>query len=51
MQEKDINYIKNKIVKRVRSKLSNRINGGYKNINLDLIEVTVDKYLKEVKIV
>ena len=51
LQDEDVNYIKDKIIKRVRSKLSNRINEGYKNISLDLIEVTVDKYLKEVKIV
>jgi len=51
LQDEDVNYIKDKIIKRVRSKLSNRINEGYKNINLGLIEIIADKYLKEAKII
>ena len=51
LQEKDINYIRDKIIKRVTSKLLNRVDEGYKNINLDLIEIISDKCLKEAKII
>ena len=51
LQEKDIDYIKNKIIKGVSSKLLSRINEGYKNINVSLVEIIVDKYLKETKII
>ena len=51
LQEKGINYIKDKIIKRVKSKLSIRINKGYKNIDLNLIEIVVNDFLKESKVI
>ena len=47
LPEKDINYIKNKITRRVNSELQLRISKGYENINLCLVEVIVEKDLKE----
>ena len=48
---KDIDYIKNKIIRTVRSKLQSRILEGYKNINLNLIEIVVENILKDMKII
>ena len=41
LQKKDADYIKDKIIKRVKSKLLTRINEGYENVNLILIEINV----------
>ena len=48
--DEDINYIKSKIINRVKSELSLRIEKGYEGINLLLIEPLTDDFLKQVKI-
>ena len=48
--EKDINYIKNKIIRKVKAELQIRISKGYKNINLDIVEQIMNELLKETKI-
>ena len=48
--EKDIEYIKSKIINKVRSKLMQRISEGYENINLNLVEKLVDKALEQTNI-
>lgn len=48
---RDINYIKNKIINKVKTELLLRISKGYTNINLSLINQSVDKYLKETNII
>lgn len=50
LQERDINYIREKIIKRAKAELEKRISLGYENIDLNLIEKEVDKILKEAKI-
>ena len=47
---KDIDYIKHKIINKVKSELLLRISKGYTNINLNLIEQLTNKYLKETNI-
>lgn len=51
LPNKDVVYIRNKIVNKVKAELMLRISKGYKNINLDLVEEIVDKTLKEVNII
>ena len=51
LQEKDINHIKDKIVKKVKSELKSRINKNYKNIDLNSIETILDNYLKKLKVI
>ena len=51
LPEKDIDYIKNKIIKNVRAELISRISDGYKNINIDLIDIIVEEILKNNKII
>lgn len=51
LPEKDISYIKDKIIKRVKAELRTRISKGYENINLDVIEEEVDKVLRDTAIV
>lgn len=46
----DVIFIKKKITNNVRNELLLRINRGYKNINLDLIEEITEKFLKELKV-
>lgn len=43
----DLNYIKDKIINRVKAELQLRINKGYKNINLNLVDEEVDNMLRE----
>src|SRR3989338_11403856 len=43
LPEKDIEYIKNKVISKVNSELRLRIEKGYKNLNFDLAEDTVNK--------
>ncbi|MEK6844663.1 MAG: hypothetical protein AABX44_00215 [Nanoarchaeota archaeon] len=50
ISEKDVSYIKTKIIKKVNAELKIRILKGYKNINLALVDELVDKVLKEIKI-
>jgi hypothetical protein len=45
--EADIYYIKNKIIKKVKAGLNERIAKGYENIDLFSIELVVDSMLKE----
>lgn len=40
-------YLKDKLKNRVKAELVSRINKGYKNINLDSIELEIDKALRE----
>ena len=47
---KDVAYIKEKIMARVKTELTTRISKGYKNIDLELIEPLTDKALSEAKI-
>jgi len=48
---KDAIYIRNKTINKIRNELRLRISKGYTNINLDLIEQLVGKYLNETKVV
>jgi len=48
--ERDIEYIKSRIINKIRAELLLRISNGYKNINLNLIDGFVDNFLKEMKI-
>ncbi len=50
LPEKDIEYIKSKIINKVNSELKLRIEKGYKNINLDLAEGVVNKLLVDMKV-
>ena len=50
LPEKDINYIKDKIIRKVKAELQIRISKGYKNINLDIVEQIMNELLKETKI-
>ena len=51
LSEKDISYIKEKIIRRVKSELLNRISKGYENINLDSVEEHLNDVLKETKVI
>ena len=51
LSDKDVAYIRNKIVNKVKAELILRISKGYKNINLGLIESMIDKVLKDVNII
>lgn len=51
LPDRDINYIRNKIINKVKTELNIRIKKGYENINLNLIEKEVDKVLEELKVV
>jgi len=51
LPDKDVTYIKNKVINRVRTELLLRISKGYKNIDLNLIEKLVDEFLKEINVV
>ena len=50
LQEKEIEYIKSKIINKANSELKLRIAKGYNNINLDLVDNIVDKMLIDLKI-
>jgi len=50
LPEKDIAHIKSKIINKVISELKLRIEKGYKNLNLDLVEDIVNKMLVDMKI-
>ena len=50
LPNKDIIYIRGKIINRVKSELLTRINKGYQNIDLSLIETLVNKTLINTKI-
>ncbi len=46
----DLNYIRDKIINRVKSELNMRISKGYMGINLDSTELEVNNILKKLKI-
>ncbi len=48
--DKDIAYIKEKIINKARNELLIRVSKGYKNIDLNLVDGLVDKVLREMKI-
>ena len=48
--EKDMLYIRTKIIEKSKSELMIRISKGYKNIDLDLVEKLTEKTLKELNI-
>ncbi|MBU3941678.1 MAG: hypothetical protein KKF74_02085 [Nanoarchaeota archaeon] len=48
---KEIKDIKDRIIKKVRAELNLRISKGYQNINIGLIEATVNKILKKIKVI
>ena len=50
LPRKDVEYIKTKIISRVKAELVIRMSKGYKNIDLALIEGLVDKTLKDADI-
>ena len=50
LPEKDVQDIKKKIKIIVSNELNLRISKGYKGINLDLIDATIDKKLKELRL-
>jgi len=50
LPEKDIENIKNKVIVKVTNELQIRISKGYKNINLDLIEGTINKMLIDMSV-
>ena len=50
LPENDINEIKRRITNKINSELKLRIDKGYENINLLLVDELVDKSLKKMKI-
>jgi uncharacterized protein with HEPN domain len=50
MPDKDISYIKHKIKNKVTTELRNRIERGYKGINLDLIDEIIERMFGEMRI-
>ena len=48
---KDISYIRTKIIHKIKTELIKRISKGYKNINLTLVDKLVDKALKDTEII
>lgn len=51
LPEKDANEIKQNVAKAVNSELKLRISKGYKNIDLSLIEPTIDEFLRKAKVI
>ncbi|MBI2449096.1 hypothetical protein HYV49_02250 [Candidatus Pacearchaeota archaeon] len=49
LSQKDISFIKDKIIKKVRVELLIRISKGYGNIDVETIESEVDKLIKEIE--
>jgi len=50
LPDKDVAYIKEKIIARVKAEIMTRISKGYKNIDLNLIDSLTDKALRDSKI-
>lgn len=50
LPEKDIEYIRGKVINKVNSELKLRIEKGYKNINLGLVEHIIDGMLISMKV-
>lgn len=51
LPDKDINQIKDKIIKKVKLELQSRASKGYKNINFGLIEIVVENMLGDMNVV
>jgi len=51
LPDKDIAYIKEKIIRKVKAELEQRISKGYQNIDIRLIEPIVDSILKKMDII
>ncbi|MBI2128926.1 hypothetical protein HYU07_01670 [Candidatus Woesearchaeota archaeon] len=51
LPHQDAEYIKEKIIKKVKAELELRIAKGYENINIGLVEPEVDRALKETKVI
>jgi len=51
LPEKDILYIKKEVIRKVNAELRLRISKGYTNIDLNLVARTVDKLLKQSRII
>lgn len=51
LPDKDIEYIREKLIRKIRAELLTRIKKGYENINLNIVEEEVDKVLKEMNII
>lgn len=51
LPDRDLSEIKNKIIKKANAKLQERINQGYENIGLKLVEEYVMKALRELNII
>lgn len=50
LPEKDVKYIREDVVKKVRSELRSRIAKGYLNIDISSVDKIVDKFLKNLKV-
>lgn len=48
---KNVDYIRNKVVRRVKSELLLRIEKGYKNIDISIVEQEINNVLKEMIII
>ena len=51
LPDKDKVYLKEKIIRKVKAELEQRISKGYQNINLELIEPVVNALLKEMNMI
>jgi len=51
LSDKDMEYITNKLIRKVNAELQQRISNHYGNINLELIEETVQNLLKDTKVI
>ena len=51
LPERDIEEIKKKVITKVKTELRLRIQRGYENINISLVEELVEKSLKELKVI
>lgn len=50
LPKKDVEYIRKKIINKIKSNLNFRISKGYENIDLSLVEKLVEKALEDMKI-
>lgn len=51
LSEKDLDYVKKRLMNKVKSELLMRISKGYKNIDLNLIELVIEEVFNEIKMV
>jgi len=50
LPKKDSKYIKKRLMNTVKSELLSRISRGYENIDLEMVEESVDKVLREMSV-